>query len=140
MIAREVLAVNAQLGHDHIDLKCIDANYHHHPDRIAPAVDRAIRKARAEGFEHIFIGYADCGTGATPISAITSGRCTWPRPMIPSSRRRPARRPTAWAFATSAGSPAMATSPARWRNSELRRRIFGTVDLWQQFFRHCHIF
>tara|TARA_R110002020_G_scaffold143823_6_gene316409 strand:+ start:14050 stop:14667 length:618 start_codon:yes stop_codon:yes gene_type:complete len=63
MIAREVLAVNAQLGHEHIDLKCIDANYHHHPDRIAPAVDEAIRKARAEGFEHIFIGYADCGTG-----------------------------------------------------------------------------
>ena len=63
MIAREVLAVNAQLGRDHIDLKCIDANFHHHPERIAPAVDRAIRKARADGFEHIFIGYADCGTG-----------------------------------------------------------------------------
>ena len=63
MIGREVLAVNNQLGHDHIDLKCIDANFHHYPDRIAPAVDRAIRKAREEGFEHIFIGYADCGTG-----------------------------------------------------------------------------
>lgn len=63
MIAREVLAVNAQLGHAHVDLKCIDANFHHHPERIAPAVDRAIRKAREEGFEHIFIGYADCGTG-----------------------------------------------------------------------------
>lgn len=63
MIAREVLAVNAQLGHDHIDLKCIDANYHHYPERIAPAVERAIAAARAEGFEHIFIGYADCGTG-----------------------------------------------------------------------------
>ena len=63
MIAREVLAVNAQLGHDHIDLKCIDANYHHHPERIAPAVDRAIQAARQEGYAHIFIGYADCGTG-----------------------------------------------------------------------------
>lgn len=63
MIGREVLAVNRQLGHDHVDLKCIDANYHHYPDRIAPAVDQAIRKAREEGFEHIFIGYADCGTG-----------------------------------------------------------------------------
>lgn len=63
MIAREVLAVNEQLGHDHVDLKCIDANYHHYPDRIAPAVDLAIRKARDEGYEHIFIGYADCGTG-----------------------------------------------------------------------------
>lgn len=63
MIAREVLAVNAQLGHDHVDLKCIDANFHHYPDRIAPAVDLAIRKARDEGYEHVFIGYADCGTG-----------------------------------------------------------------------------
>nr|WP_083220140.1 DUF1638 domain-containing protein [Hoeflea olei] len=63
MIAREVLAVNAQLGHDHVDLKCIDADYHHHPEKIAPAVDRAIHAARADGFEHIFVGYADCGTG-----------------------------------------------------------------------------
>lgn len=63
MIGREVLAVNRQLGRDHVDLKCVDANFHHHPDRIAPAVDLAIRKAREEGFEHIFIGYADCGTG-----------------------------------------------------------------------------
>ncbi|WP_422370956.1 DUF1638 domain-containing protein [Hoeflea sp.] len=63
MIAREVLAVNAQLGHDHVDLKCIDANYHHHPERIAPAVERAILRARQEGYRHIFIGYADCGTG-----------------------------------------------------------------------------
>jgi hypothetical protein len=55
--------VNAQLGRDHIDLKCVDANFHHHPERIAPAVERAILKARQEGFEHIFIGYADCGTG-----------------------------------------------------------------------------
>ncbi|WP_420410232.1 DUF1638 domain-containing protein [Hoeflea sp.] len=63
MIAREVLAVNAQLRHDHVDLKCIDANYHHHPERIAPAVERAILRARQEGYRHIFIGYADCGTG-----------------------------------------------------------------------------
>jgi uncharacterized protein DUF1638 len=63
MIAREVLAVNKQLGHDHIDLKCLPADFHHHPGKIAPAADRAIREARAEGFEHIFLGYADCGTG-----------------------------------------------------------------------------
>jgi Protein of unknown function (DUF1638). len=63
MIAREVMAVNRQLGFDHIDLKCLPADFHHHPDRIAPAADRAIREARAEGYDHIFIGYADCGTG-----------------------------------------------------------------------------
>ena len=63
MIAREVLAVNRQLGFDHIDLKCLPAGYHHHPEKIAPALDIAISEARQQGFEHVFVGYADCGTG-----------------------------------------------------------------------------
>lgn len=63
MIAREVMAVNEQLGFDHIDLKCLPAEYHHHPEKIAPAMDKAIEAARAEGFGHVFVGYADCGTG-----------------------------------------------------------------------------
>ena len=63
MIAREVLAVNEQLGFDHIDLKCLPADYHHHPEKIAPAMETAILKARAEGYDHVFAGYADCGTG-----------------------------------------------------------------------------
>ena len=63
MIAREVLAINEQLGRDHIDLKCLPADFHHYPEKIAPAMDKAIREARAEGFDHVFAGYADCGTG-----------------------------------------------------------------------------
>lgn len=63
MIAREVLAVNKQLGFQHIDLKCLPAQYHHHPEKIAPEMDKAITQARNEGFEHVFVGYADCGTG-----------------------------------------------------------------------------
>ncbi|MGB7286167.1 MAG: DUF1638 domain-containing protein [Salaquimonas sp.] len=63
MIAREVLAINEQLGRDHIDLKCLPADFHHHPEKIAPAMDIAIEEAKAEGFRHIFAGYADCGTG-----------------------------------------------------------------------------
>jgi hypothetical protein len=63
MIAREVLAVKERLGLDHIDLTCLPAEYHYKPDRIAPAMDAAIEKARAEGYRHIFAGYADCGTG-----------------------------------------------------------------------------
>lgn len=63
MIAREVLAVNSQLGFDHIDLKCLPADYHHHPEKISPAMDIAITEAKAEGYENIFVGYADCGTG-----------------------------------------------------------------------------
>jgi len=63
MIAREVLAINEQLGFDHVDLKCLPAEYHHHPEKIAPEMDKAITKARDEGFKHVFVGYADCGTG-----------------------------------------------------------------------------
>jgi len=62
MIAREIMAVNDQLGLDHIDLKCLPADYHHHPEKIAPAMDKAIRQAREEGYENVFAGYADCGT------------------------------------------------------------------------------
>lgn len=63
MIAREVLAIQKQLGSDHLDLQCLPAEYHHHPEKIAPETEKAILKARAEGIENIFIGYADCGTG-----------------------------------------------------------------------------
>ncbi|MDJ0614197.1 MAG: DUF1638 domain-containing protein [Rhizobiaceae bacterium] len=63
MIAREVLAINEQMGFEHVDLKCLPAEYHHHPEKIAPEMDKAVLKARDEGFEHIFVGYADCGTG-----------------------------------------------------------------------------
>ena len=63
MLAREVLAVKSRLGLDHMDLTCLPAEYHFHPDRIAPEMDKAITKAKKQGYRHIFIGYADCGTG-----------------------------------------------------------------------------
>jgi hypothetical protein len=63
MIAREVLAIKEQLGLDHLELTCLPAEYHFYPDRIAPAMDKAIEQAKAEGYRNIFIGYADCGTG-----------------------------------------------------------------------------
>ncbi|OBQ89680.1 DUF1638 domain-containing protein [Mesorhizobium sp. AA23] len=63
MIAREVLAVKQQLKLDHLELTCLPAEFHFYPDRIAPAMDKAIEKAKAEGYKHIFVGYADCGTG-----------------------------------------------------------------------------
>jgi hypothetical protein len=63
MIAREVLAIKQQLGLDHLELTCLPAEFHFYPDRIAPAMDKAIVEAKAEGYRNIFIGYADCGTG-----------------------------------------------------------------------------
>ena len=63
MIAREILAVCNQAGLDHIDLKYLPAMWHHHPERIAPGVEQAILDARADGFDDVFVAYADCGTG-----------------------------------------------------------------------------
>ncbi len=63
MIAREVLAVKERLALDHLELTCLPAEFHFYPDRIAPAMDRAIEEAKADGYANIFVGYADCGTG-----------------------------------------------------------------------------
>lgn len=63
MIAREVLAVRSQLGEASFDLICLPAEFHHHPHKIAPAMEAAILEARSEGYENVFAGYADCGTG-----------------------------------------------------------------------------
>jgi len=63
MLAREVLAVIDQLDLDHLELTCLPAELHYYPDRIPPALDKAIEKARGDGYRNIFVGYADCGTG-----------------------------------------------------------------------------
>jgi hypothetical protein len=63
MIAREVLAVKEQLALDHLELTCLPAEFHYYPDKIPPAMDKAISEAKAEGYSRIFVGYADCGTG-----------------------------------------------------------------------------
>ena len=58
-LAREILAITRQF--DHLDLHCLPAILHNHPDRIAPAVQAAVNDA--QGYERIFLAYADCGTG-----------------------------------------------------------------------------
>ncbi|MDE1995014.1 MAG: DUF1638 domain-containing protein [Rhizobiaceae bacterium] len=62
-IAREILAITRLNVLDHIDLHCLPAIYHAYPQKIAPGLEEAIVDARSRGFEKIFIGYADCGTG-----------------------------------------------------------------------------
>lgn len=58
-LAREILALTQQM--DHVDLHCLPAILHNHPDRIVPAVRKAV--AEAKDYERIFLAYADCGTG-----------------------------------------------------------------------------
>jgi len=61
-LAHEVLALKRLNHWDHIDLQCLPANLHLWPDRIAPAVARAVAEYKST-YETIFILYADCGTG-----------------------------------------------------------------------------
>ena len=59
-LAREILALTETLPH--IDLACLPAILHNHPERIAPEAEKAIAKHRAD-YDRIFLAYADCGTG-----------------------------------------------------------------------------
>ena len=61
-LAREIGAITKGAGLDHIDLICLPAILHNHPDRIPAAVQAAITTGR-QTHDHIFIAYADCGTG-----------------------------------------------------------------------------
>lgn len=61
-LAREILAIKAANGLDHLDLQCLPAIYHNTPDKIVPAVKAAVAKHRPD-YNDIFVVYADCGTG-----------------------------------------------------------------------------
>ncbi|WP_371154346.1 DUF1638 domain-containing protein [Jannaschia sp. 2305UL9-9] len=61
-LAREILAVVEANGLGHVDLHCLPAILHNHPDRIAPAVDAALTQ-QAAAYDRAFVAYADCGTG-----------------------------------------------------------------------------
>ena len=61
-LAHEIVALKRANGWDHIDLACLPAILHNHPDRIAPAVEEAVTRHR-NTYETIFLAYGDCGTG-----------------------------------------------------------------------------
>ncbi|HEX9343752.1 MAG TPA: DUF1638 domain-containing protein [Actinomycetota bacterium] len=65
-IAREVLAVLRLNGWDReVTLRCLPAQLHNTPQRIAARVDAKLHEAEAEGYPptQILVAYGDCGTG-----------------------------------------------------------------------------
>ena len=61
-LAREILALKAANGWDHLDLQCLPAILHSRPERIVPAVRDAVARNR-DNYDDVFVVYADCGTG-----------------------------------------------------------------------------
>ena len=61
-LAREILDLREANGWTHLDLTCLPANLHLHPEKIPEAVRATVEKHRAE-YDEIFVVYADCGTG-----------------------------------------------------------------------------
>jgi hypothetical protein len=61
-LARELVAVIDQAGLVNVDLTCLPATLHNRPGGIPALVREKIHAARPR-YEHIFVAYADCGTG-----------------------------------------------------------------------------
>ncbi|KFE36861.1 DUF1638 domain-containing protein [Thioclava atlantica] len=61
-LAREILDLKRLNGWDHIDLTCLPAKLHLHPEKISGAVAEAVAAYRGK-YDDIFVVYADCGTG-----------------------------------------------------------------------------
>lgn len=61
-LAHEIVALKAANGWDHLDLQCLPAIFHNHPEKITPGIEAAVAEHQGE-YEQIFVVYADCGTG-----------------------------------------------------------------------------
>lgn len=62
-LGRELVELTRRSGLPAMDLTCLPASLHNRPERIPAAVAARIRRARADGYDRIFVAYADCGTG-----------------------------------------------------------------------------
>ncbi len=61
-LAHEIVALKRANGWDHLDLQCLPAILHNAPERIPAAVEAAVT-AHRDGYDRVFVVYADCGTG-----------------------------------------------------------------------------
>jgi len=61
-LAREIVALKKLNDWSAMDVQCLPPELHNRPERIPGAVRTAIASGR-ERYSHIFVAYADCGTG-----------------------------------------------------------------------------
>jgi hypothetical protein len=60
-LAREIAALRRANGWSTLEVRCLPAELHNRPERIAPAVRAVIEESRGR-YARIFVAYADCGT------------------------------------------------------------------------------
>jgi hypothetical protein len=60
-LAREIAALRRMNQWTALDVRCLPAELHNRPERIAPAVRDEIR-AQRDRYRMIFVAYGDCGT------------------------------------------------------------------------------
>lgn len=61
-LGREVVELTRLNDWDHLKIQCLPAELHNRPEKIPAAVRAEIEDKRAD-YDHIFVAYADCGTG-----------------------------------------------------------------------------
>ena len=61
-LAKEIVELKQLNGWSHLKVQCLPANLHNRPKKIPGAVREAIEKYGPD-FDHLFVAYADCGTG-----------------------------------------------------------------------------
>ncbi len=62
-LANELVELTRRAGLPEMDLACLPASLHNRPEQIPARVAARIRRARRDGYDRIFVAYADCGTG-----------------------------------------------------------------------------
>lgn len=61
-LSHEIMALIRANGWDNVRVQCLPAELHNRPGEIPGAVRDRIREL-ASGYDHVFVAYADCGTG-----------------------------------------------------------------------------
>ena len=61
-LAKEIVELQRLNGWTHMKIQCLPAELHNRPEKIPGAVRAQVEEQR-DHFEHIFVAYADCGTG-----------------------------------------------------------------------------
>ena len=61
-LARELVAITSQFPEGVVDLTCLPASWHNHPERIVPGLRRKVNALRRRG-RRVAVVYGDCGTG-----------------------------------------------------------------------------